>query len=356
MTRLLRIRDLPIADPSDAIVADVVLPRSTCMVWGAANAGKSTIVYDLAVSVACGAAWAGRATRKGAVLILAYEGQRALRARLEAAAAARGVDASTLDVFVVREPPNLADAVGLRELRGISRDLDCRLIMLDTLTAACGGALDLDSGAGGDAPRIVEAMRSIIPPDGSLLAVHHSGWAPGRMRGSSILRAALDTELEAAEGVLRTRKQRDLASDFAVGYRLEPMHGAVVVTYGEPPDNCAAGNAALKQQVAAAIAASPDATANEIAKAVGGRRKAVLALVAEIRGVVPEGRRRNHSGTTRRPSPCSAREPVPVRRNQAGTTLGTSSVCPSGSGGTGGSPSIGREPEPPLRNHAERSA
>jgi hypothetical protein len=51
--------------------------------------------------------------------------------------------------------------------------------------------------------------------------VHHTGKDAARgARGHSLLRAATDTEIEATTGAVTVTKQRDMESDFALGFQL----------------------------------------------------------------------------------------------------------------------------------------
>jgi hypothetical protein len=101
------------------------------------------------------------------------------------------------------------------------------------------------------------------------------------MRGAYAILAAIDTELHADEGgILRTRNQRDLPSDFRVGYRIEPMHGSVVMTHDgpiEPPRDD------LRERVRDALAGNPLASKSSIQRLVKGNRDRVFRLVDELR-------------------------------------------------------------------------
>jgi hypothetical protein len=281
MARLLRLVDMEDVGTDDALVGGLILPDSLVVPWGPSGAGKSTVVHDLFMALATGGMWCGRQCRRVPVAILAYEGRWGLRRRLDAAAAARGVrDLRDLEVYIVDSPPSLTDAAGLRAVR---RDIDragVGAVLVDTLTDACAGALDLDSGAGGDAARAVAALRSLQPVGGATVAIHHCGHDASRMRGAYALLASADTELHIADGIVSTRKQRDLPSDLRVSYSVVPMDGTVIAGYGgavAPPRDD------VRERVCAYLAAHPDASASAVWRAVGGNRGRILSVVADVR-------------------------------------------------------------------------
>lgn len=127
------------------------------------------------------------------------------------------------------------DAVALGHLlRREARMLGApALIVIDTLARSMGGG---DENSGPDMARLVSHLGIIqAMTAATVLAVHHTGKDPERgARGHSLLRAAVDTEIELTckDGVARahTRKQRDLEGGRAVTFKLEQ------VVLGEVPD------------------------------------------------------------------------------------------------------------------------
>lgn len=280
-TRLVPLVDLEDVSADGALVDGLLLPDSLAILWGPSNGGKTALLHDLSITLAIGGDWCGRACQPVRVALLAYEGRYGLRRRLDAAARARGVrDLSGLDVYVYDRPPTLGDTAGLIALR---RDLERHqigVVGVDTLTAGCAGALDIDSGAGGDAARVVAALRTLQPPGGLVIATHHCGHDGSRMRGAYALLAAIDTELHAADGVLSTRKQRDLPSDFRVSYGLIPQDDTIVVGYGGTP---LPARDDLRERVMTYLTMHPDASKRAVRDAVRGNRTQVFAIVDDLR-------------------------------------------------------------------------
>jgi AAA domain len=64
------------------LVADFVPERSIAMLFGPPGVGKSFVALDLALSVATGRPWHGRATRRGPVVYVFAEGQAGAKKRI----------------------------------------------------------------------------------------------------------------------------------------------------------------------------------------------------------------------------------------------------------------------------------
>lgn len=246
------------------LVDGVFEPDSLAFVWGPINVGKTFIVTDLAVGAASGGQFFGRRCQQAPVAMLAYEGTHKLRRRLDAAAAVRGLGSvAGLPIYVNVRPPGLADTSGITRVARYLERIGVRTVIVDTFHAACRGVLDIDSGAGGDAGRALEALRRLRPPGGVVVAVHHPGLTVrDRMRGAGAILAAADTEIEVAEGVIRSRKQRDLPSTFRSGFRLDPHAGTLVVTQTDVPllaerEPDVASAPPLWQQIKASVRTGP---------------------------------------------------------------------------------------------------
>ncbi len=314
--------DLVDASVDEALVDGLLLPDTLAVLWGPSGAGKSAILHDLAVTQATGGVWCGRQCRPVAVAILAYEGRWGLRRRLDAAAAARGVrDLRDLAVYVYDHPPALADGAGLATLRRAIERHGIGAVYVDTLAAACAGALDIDSGAGGDAARAVAALRSLLPAGGVVVAAHHCGHDTSRMRGAYALLAAVDTEVHMADGVIATRKQRDLPSDLRVSYSLLPQDDSVIVGYGGP---VAAPRDDIHDRVVAYLTAHPDASSTAVWRAVRGQRNRVFDVVRQVRsGTGTTGTGTGLVPVVPRPSEVPGTTGTPSRREGTGTGTGT---------------------------------
>jgi hypothetical protein len=195
--------------------ADVTAMELTAPVWlvqgwierdciaaliGPPKCGKSFVAFDLALSVAAGTDWHGRAVQAGPVVILAGEGHRGMARRVQAWSRQRGVDVPPGRVFVssraaaLTDPDTLEDVIEAIRVCVDAAGMPPALVVVDTL-ARCFGAGDENSSR--DMVGFIAALDAIRARFGcSVLVVHHTGHAAsGRGRGSSAFLGALDTEL-----------------------------------------------------------------------------------------------------------------------------------------------------------------
>ncbi|MCZ4260975.1 helicase RepA family protein [Limimaricola sp. G21655-S1] len=218
--------------------------RGLSMLYGPSNAGKTFVALDLAMHVAANKPWRGCKVNGGPVLYIAAEGGAGVRNRLAA---------------FKREHPEMASAdfvllpIGL-DLHG---QLDAlavcealpgdafALTVIDTLARSMGAG---DENTAKDAAMFVRNCDLIREVTGAhVMVVHHTGKDEDRgARGSSALRAAVDTEINVtSEGEIVCKKQRDMAYADTLHFTLrsvtlgvdedgDPVTSAVVET-AEPP-------------------------------------------------------------------------------------------------------------------------
>jgi hypothetical protein len=204
------------------IVEDWFTTAGLSVVFGESNSGKTYIVIDLVCAVARGAQWMGKRTVPGAILYVAGEGAASVRMRLLAYMRHHAV--SSLPVAIVPVAVNLLDRNGdtsrvIEAAHAASHRLGIpiSMIVVDTLARAMGGG---NENASEDMSAVVSHADTIRQATGAhLMFIHHSGKDTTRgARGSSALRAAVDTEVEVtADASAKTHtatftKQRDLAS------------------------------------------------------------------------------------------------------------------------------------------------
>lgn len=190
-----------------------VLPdASLVVVFGESGSGKSFAVLDIVLSIARGAPWAGRKTRKGNILYVAAEGGGGFRSRLEAYEKAHGVDLGDLPIHIVIEPPNFLGDADVEHIvdRAISKNAD--VVVVDTLAQVTPGGNENGSE---DMGRALSRCRAIHERTGAtLILVHHAGKDRTKgARGWSGLRAAADAEIEVsrngARRFLKITKMKD---------------------------------------------------------------------------------------------------------------------------------------------------
>jgi hypothetical protein len=205
---------------------------ASSLIYGPSNVTKTFLVLDLVACVATGRPFRDELeVDQGAVLFLALEGRGGMVNRLEALRRRELITAET-PLFVSFDHVELTSGTyGQRvaeTCRKIEREegVSFKLIVIDTLSRAMGGG---DENSGRDMMIAVGEIDLIRGETGAhVMIVHHSGKDETRgARGSSTLRAAVDTEIELSrpEGSLiataRVTKQRDFTIGPPMPFSLE---------------------------------------------------------------------------------------------------------------------------------------
>jgi len=215
-------------EEGDYVVKHWLYKDSLAMIYGASNSGKSFLAVDIGMHVSYDMPWHANRITQGLVLYIAAEGASSIKRRV--AAFQRGRDRGNWGFHIIDASPNFAvnddnairvvNTCALLEARHV---MEVSLIIIDTLAMTTGGSDENSSKEMGDA---IDNIKLIQNETGAcVLMIHHSGKDHTRgARGSSALRAAVDTEIEvrsAKEGDIqlhaaRVTKQRDAerADDF----------------------------------------------------------------------------------------------------------------------------------------------
>lgn len=191
--------------------------RSTFVVtYGESNSGKTHVVLDQALAIATGRTWAGRKTHKGLVVYVAAEGGSGVERRVMAHRLKRPeVDWDSAAFVLVKFPIDLmhneADAKALVTLVREAEERagqKCAMVVVDTLSRALAGG---DENSSSDMGAFVKRCDQVRDATGACLhVIHHAGKNTAKgARGHSLLRAAVDTEIEIENGSILSRKQRD---------------------------------------------------------------------------------------------------------------------------------------------------
>ena len=198
------------------------------VMYGESNSGKTFFAIDLGFHVAAGEPWQGRPVKRGRVLLLAAEGAAGIPNRLAAIKEAKP------DLFS-RAEDNFSYMTGQFDLRSdthreeicaLVRDQPPALLIIDTLALTFGDGLENEAG---DMAQYVKHVCALGAPfNCHVMLIHHPGKDASRgMRGSSVLRAAIDTEImietNARHGIRTAKitKQREGATGQTVGFELE---------------------------------------------------------------------------------------------------------------------------------------
>lgn len=192
--------------------------------YGESNSGKTHVVLDQALAIAAGRPWAGKRTHQGLVVYVAAEGGRGMRRRVMAHQRHRP-EHKDLPFSLLPYPINLmhsqADAkalVAFVKAKESQFGQGCVLVVIDTLSRALAGG---DENSSADMGAFVKRCDEIRAATGAALhVIHHAGKNTAKgARGHSLLRAAVDTEIEIENGAILCRKQRDM--DFAKELRFD---------------------------------------------------------------------------------------------------------------------------------------
>lgn len=216
------------------------------MVYGESNAGKTFWTTDLACHVAAGKKWNGRRVEQGGVVYCALEGGMGFKNRVAAWKRKHAPD-MVLPFAAIPASLNLLDpeADTQKLIQTIKEawegiETPVRLIVIDTLSRALAGG---NENAPDDMGALVSNMDTIRQAThASVLFIHHSGKDTAKgARGHSLLRAAIDTEIEVVAGdqvhTATVVKQRELPKGDVFGFRLDVVEIGKN-RYDEPVTTC----------------------------------------------------------------------------------------------------------------------
>lgn len=283
--RLMSIQPTPFVSPRtqdlrgkviglDAITAKLDTPQlvrgwltanGLSILYGPSNCGKTFAATDLSMHIAAGKPWRGNRVTKGHVVYLAAEGGGGITNRIAALKLAKP-DLCRHDRFHLLPCP--VDLYGKEDVLAVSEllpEADVALIVVDTLARSIG---DGDENSAKDVSVFVQNLDQIRERTGAhVMVIHHSGKDAERgARGSSALRAAVDTEIAVtAERQITAPKQRDLAQAEPLFFDLRGVELGHD-TYGDP--------------VTSAIVVEADAPAKK-AKPLSGRNQVAMQALAD---------------------------------------------------------------------------
>ncbi len=179
------------------LVKGFIAADSTNVIFGDSGSGKSFIVIDLFCHIAAGIPWLFNTVKPGKVLYIAGEGQNGIIRRFKAWFEANGHYEARNNIEVRTMPAALCDAESTAILVDEIADMPekPRAIAIDTLARNFGPG---DENATRDMNQFVaglDALRAVT--QAAIIVPHHSGHGDkNRGRGSSVLKAAIDTEFQ----------------------------------------------------------------------------------------------------------------------------------------------------------------
>lgn len=182
--------------PIKWLIKGWVQEEALMMVFGASGTGKTFVVLDQALSIACPQIndWQGCRVKHGPVVYLAGEGHIGLKARIAGWMSHKGANSAEMLISTSAENLNTPEGVG-RVIAEIGRyETKPVLIVVDTLNRFLFG----DENTAKDTKTFLDACTRLMNEFRcSVLIVHHTGVAQeaqNRARGSSAWKGAMDLE------------------------------------------------------------------------------------------------------------------------------------------------------------------
>ncbi|MBZ9884804.1 helicase RepA family protein [Mesorhizobium sp. CA10] len=211
------------------VVQDLIYEKTTFLIYGAPQAGKSFAALDLVLSVSGGIPWMGCATDEGLAVYVASEGRDGILMRTAGWKAVHS-GTSMLNAlhlqggdFKLLEDAYVDDLIA--EVNRLQRDqtISCKLIVIDTLSSAIPGA---DENNQATMSTVMSHLRRITDKTGAAVGlVHHVPKGNSREpRGNNVLVAGMDTSLlvtdQSGQRVMEVVKQRDGATGKKIYFNL----------------------------------------------------------------------------------------------------------------------------------------
>ena len=218
-------RDVHATLDANHLVEDVLTTTGLAVIYGESNVGKTFIALDVAFHIATGRPWMGKAVQQGGVVYVAAEAGASSRNRIEALKRKHAIGDFPLalvpcPVDLLRQGADTAPLIALVKEAATAMGVPVRWVVVDTLSRALAGGNENGPEDMGAFVGNIDRLRS--ETGAAVAVVHHSGKDVAKgARGHSLLRAALDTELEVTRGVVQATKQRDMDAGPPVHFLLE---------------------------------------------------------------------------------------------------------------------------------------
>lgn len=201
-SELLTLEQLQNVPEPSWLVENFLMLDSVSVIWGDPGSGKSFVALDIAMSVACGRHWFNNTTKPGKVLYVLGEGTSGMRKRANAWVSYHGLRPDAEDIMWLPHMPDFFDGLTVDALTSVVAEYSIDLVVIDTLARAMVGKNENDNADMGRFVQAAEKIRDARRDFGksvTVLLVHHSTKSPRglqSMRGSSVLRGGIDTEME----------------------------------------------------------------------------------------------------------------------------------------------------------------
>lgn len=220
--RLIRLDQIEPVLSANHLVKGWLSASGLSVLFGPSNAGKTFVALDIAMHVAAGEEWRGYKVNPGPVLYIAAEGGAGVLNRL-AAFKAENPHMANAPFTLLPLGLDLHASGDAKIMASLLADTKPALIVVDTLARSIGEG---DENTAKDTALFVRNCDLIRQVTGAhVMIIHHSGKEEGRgARGSSALRAAVDTEiLVSSDHRISSKKQRDMIAPADLHFTLRSV-------------------------------------------------------------------------------------------------------------------------------------
>lgn len=196
----------------DELIDGAIGADALVQLFGPAGMGKTFIALSIALAVAAGKPWAGRAVSQAPVVYVNGEGRQGLGRRVKAWLISNRLEPASVPFFITQRSLALTLEEQTEALIAAVLSVNAKLVVVDTLARNFAG----DENSTADMSVFVSQMERLQRETGATaIVVHHTGHATTeRARGSIALHAAVDVEFRVLRDgnliCLTNTKQRDI--------------------------------------------------------------------------------------------------------------------------------------------------
>jgi hypothetical protein len=209
------------------LVENFIEQQSLCMLFGEPSTYKSFMAMELAFCIGSGIDWYGNPVTKGDVIYIAGEGFSGIQKRFQALAI-KYRSPPPNRIYVSSKPLEMTNPESVNEFLNIisQQKIKPALIVIDTLHRNFGEGDENSSRDVGLFVKHIDKLKNAT--NATILTIHHSGHGEkGHSRGSSAIRASLDSEyqLKAKSGgvELICKKMKDFDKPDVMEFVLKPI-------------------------------------------------------------------------------------------------------------------------------------
>jgi hypothetical protein len=187
---------LPPPPPVEFVVEPIIESGTLNCFTGSAGKGKTWMLYDLGICIACGKKWLDFPTRQGRVLIIDREsGQKRIPRRLHRLMRSHGLGAGLPLTWITMDSPPFdpRDAAHLAELERMIVDDHIEVVLMDSLICFIGDANENDSR---EMRKVLEPLQALVVKRDIVIIVLHHHNKENKYRGATGIQDAVDCMAE----------------------------------------------------------------------------------------------------------------------------------------------------------------